>query len=96
LPLDQNTPQKFAYGLYPELLSGTAFTAPRESNRRSWLYRVLPSVAHEPFIEVDQKLIVSNWSNETRTPNQLKWKPFEIETEDQVDFVDVRNATFKK
>ena len=37
------------YGLYAEQLSGTAFTAPRESNQRSWLYRILPSVKHQPF-----------------------------------------------
>lgn len=76
-------------------MSGTAFTAPRESNRRSWLYRILPSVKHEPFIEINQEFIVSNWSNEQLTPNQLKWKPFEIETKEPVDFVKVSNIYFK-
>ena len=42
-------PQICPYGLYAEQLSGSAFTAPRALNRRSWLYRIRPSVTHEPF-----------------------------------------------
>jgi homogentisate 1,2-dioxygenase len=36
LPAGRNSPQRAAYGLYAEQLSGTAFTAPRSHNRRSW------------------------------------------------------------
>ena len=32
------------FGLYAELLSGSAFTAPRADNRRTWFYRRRPSV----------------------------------------------------
>ena len=39
LPVGRNSPQRPPYGLYAEQLSGTAFTAPRHENRRSWLYR---------------------------------------------------------
>ena len=46
LPSGQNSPQKCAYGLYAEQLSGSPFTAPRGTNERSWLYRMQPSVAH--------------------------------------------------
>ena len=46
LPLGQNNPQRCPYGLYAEQLSGTAFTAPRDHNKRSWLYRIRPSVQH--------------------------------------------------
>jgi homogentisate 1,2-dioxygenase len=46
LPRGQNSPQRCAYGLYAEQLSGSAFTAPRGSNERSWLYRIRPSVLH--------------------------------------------------
>jgi len=46
LPRGQNSPQHCAYGLYAEQLSGTAFTAPSDVNRRSWLYRIRPSVLH--------------------------------------------------
>ena len=35
LPAGQNSPQVCPYGLYAEQLSGTAFTAPRDSNQRS-------------------------------------------------------------
>ncbi|HSH57101.1 MAG TPA: homogentisate 1,2-dioxygenase, partial [Halomonas sp.] len=32
LPEGQNSPQKCAYGLYAEQLTGSAFTAPRHQN----------------------------------------------------------------
>ena len=57
------------YGLYAEQLSGTAFTAPRKNNQRSWLYRILPSVKHQPFApfkQVDQ-WIVQNLNNQNNT-----------------------------
>jgi len=46
LPVGRNSPQRAAYGLYAEQLSGSPFTAPRGSNERSWLYRIRPSVKH--------------------------------------------------
>ena len=46
LPVGRNSPQKCAYGLYAEQLSGSPFTAPRSINERSWLYRIRPSVKH--------------------------------------------------
>ena len=46
LPLGRNSPQKCAYGLYAEQLSGSPFTAPRTTNERSWLYRIRPTVSH--------------------------------------------------
>src|SRR6478735_4415643 len=46
LPMGRNSPQRCAYGLYAEQLSGSPFTAPRGSNERSWLYRIRPSVKH--------------------------------------------------
>src|SRR5690606_552009 len=54
LPVGRNSPQKVAHGLYAEQLSGTAFTAPRGENRRSWLYRIRPAAMHgrfEPFAQ---------------------------------------------
>ena len=44
LPVGRNSPQQVARGLYAELISGTAFTAPRAENLRTWLYRRRPSV----------------------------------------------------
>jgi homogentisate 1,2-dioxygenase len=46
LPVGRNSPQRCAYGLYAEQLSGSPFTAPRASNERSWLYRIRPTVGH--------------------------------------------------
>jgi len=57
LPTGRNSPQRCAYGLYAEQLSGSPFTAPRASNERSWLYRILPTVAHfGAFEKVDAGL----------------------------------------
>jgi len=44
LPRGRNTPRRVPCGLYTEQLSGTAFTSPRATNRRTWLYRIQPSV----------------------------------------------------
>lgn len=46
LPQGMNSPQKCAYGLYGEQLTGTAFTAPSHQNERTWCYRIRPSVKH--------------------------------------------------
>src|ERR1700736_6077379 len=46
LPIGRNSPQRAPYGLYAEQLSGTAFTAPRATNRRTWFYRIRPSALH--------------------------------------------------
>ena len=88
LPVGQNSPQKHPLGLYAEQLSGTPFTAPRATNRRSWLYRIRPSVVHKPFTPIaDQGLLRSTPFNEVpATPNQLRWSPFEIPKQ-PVDFV---------
>src|SRR5947208_2270519 len=57
LPLGRNSPQRCAYGLYAEQLSGSPFTAPRGTNERSWLYRIRPSVKHSGrFARVDAAL----------------------------------------
>src|SRR6266850_339584 len=59
LPIGRNSPQKPPYGLYAELISGTAFTAPRHENRRSWTYRIRPSAVHRPYQRIDNGLIRS-------------------------------------
>ena len=54
LPQGQNSPQRCAYGLYAEQLSGTPFTAPQGENERTWCYRIRPSVKHTSrFTPVD-------------------------------------------
>jgi len=77
--------------LYAEQLSGTAFTAPRETNQRSWLYRILPSVKHVPFKKIEKNLLTNNWYEFDNTdPNQLRWKPFDLPDDSlKIDFVQV-------
>ena len=79
LPRGQNSPQRHPLGLYTEQFSGTPFTAPRGNNRRTWLYRIRPSVTHKPFEEIPLGLIRSGPFDETPpTPNQLRWDPLPI------------------
>eukprot|EP00042_Codosiga_hollandica_P049275 m.569630 g.569630 ORF g.569630 m.569630 type:complete len:451 (+) comp57841_c0_seq1:40-1392(+) len=86
LPKGQNSPQRCPYGLYAEQINGTAFTAPRETNRRSWFYRVRPSVIHTPFEKTDAGQFLSDWSAPP-TPNQMRWSPFDIPEGTSVDFI---------
>ncbi|KAL1123433.1 hypothetical protein AAG570_002513 [Ranatra chinensis] len=78
LPQGQNTPQKCPYGLFAEQLSGTAFTAPREENKRSWLYRIRPSVVHRPFQRIKSEHFTNDWTQNPPNPNQMRWEPFEM------------------
>src|SRR5258708_18997671 len=76
LPQGQNSPQRPPYGLYAEQLSGTAFTAPRHANRRSWLYRLRPAVAHGAFQPLDARLLKSApFDDVAPPPTQLRWDP---------------------
>ena len=88
LPNGRNSPQRAPYGLYAELLSGSAFTAPRAENRRTWVYRIRPSAAHGPFRRIDNGLIRTGPFAETEpTPAQLRWNPFPFPTQ-PTDFVE--------
>jgi homogentisate 1,2-dioxygenase len=77
LPVGQNAPQKHPLGLYTEQFSGTSFTAPRAVNRRTWTYRIRPSVTHRPFDALpDAGLMRSGPFLEARvSPNQMRWDP---------------------
>ena len=68
LPRGRNSPQRCAYGLYAEQISGTAFTAPRSHNRRSWMYRLRPGAVHEPFEPLAHPGIVSEFSRALTPP----------------------------
>ena len=95
LPVGRNSPQKAPLGLYAEQFSGTAFTAPRGVNRRTWTYRIRPSVLHKPFVpyaeartQVRAQLFKSSPFDEVvTTPNQLRWNPLPI-PEAETDFID--------
>src|ERR1700759_2092877 len=76
LPVGQNSPQKVPFGLYAEQLSGSAFTAPRGHNRRTWVYRIRPSAAHAPFEPIASGMLRSGPFDEAPpTPNRLRWSP---------------------
>jgi homogentisate 1,2-dioxygenase len=89
LPLGQNSPQKHALGLYTEQVSGSAFTAPRDKNRRIWTYRIRPSVVHEPYVPFPrQTLLRSGPFDELPTPpNQMRWSPPDF-PDNPIDFVE--------
>lgn len=87
LPVGQNAPQDHPLGLYTEQFSGTPFTAPRAVNRRTWTYRIRPSVTHRPYEAMPMGLLRSGPFNETpTTPNQLRWDPLPL-PEEKTDFV---------
>ncbi len=76
LPVGQNSPQKPPFGLYAEQLSGTAFTAPRHENRRSWLYRLRPSAGHPPFTSYEgARRFAPGVAHAPAPPNRLRWGP---------------------
>jgi homogentisate 1,2-dioxygenase len=88
LPVGQNSPQKAPFGLYAEQFSGSPFSAPRAMNRRSWLYRIRPSVLHKPYKQISTGLIRTGPFNETpSTPNQLRWDPLPLPKK-KTDFID--------
>ena len=89
LPIGQNSPQRTPLGLYTELISGTPFTAPRMLNRRTWMYRMVPSAAHAEFCRMDQGLLHGTPFDELDTPpNRLRWDPVPMpEAAQQVDFI---------
>jgi homogentisate 1,2-dioxygenase len=89
LPAHRNSPQRVAYGLYAEQISGTAFTAPRGQNRRSWLYRIRPAAMHGPFHPLDSGRIASDFEQGAPSPNQMRWSPLPIPPADMpTDFIE--------
>jgi len=87
LPKGRNSPQRPAFGLYTEQLSGSSFTAPRHENRRSWLYRMRPTADHRPFVAYPgTPLFGAAASAQPLAPNRLRWNPPELP--DGTDFVD--------
>jgi homogentisate 1,2-dioxygenase len=87
LPSGRNSPQRCPFGLYAEQFSGTAFTAPRVANRRSWLYRIRPAVTHQPFERFKHALLDEAADESPPTPNQLRWDPLPLPVT-PTDFID--------
>ena len=87
LPEGRNSPQRVAHGLYAEQVSGTAFTAPRHQNRRSWLYRIRPAAMHGEFKPFAQPNLHNDFGSCPVTPDQLRWSPLPL-PEAPTDFID--------
>ncbi len=90
LPEGQNSPQRCPYGLYAEQLSGSPFTAPRAENRRSWLYRIRPSVKHQGrYARREMPLWKSAPDHmKGRLPlGQLRWGPVPLPEKEKLTFV---------
>lgn len=89
LPQGRNSPQRAPLDLYPELISGTAFTAPRHENRRTWVYRRQPSVVAGRYQAYSQPLWTTGRDRETiLAPEPMRWHPIPFEEGVETDFVD--------
>lgn len=88
LPQGRNSPQRAPFDLYPELISGTAFTVPRHQNRRTWLYRRQPSVVAGRYQAYAQAHWTTGADREIALPPEpLRWAPIPL-ADGGVDFVD--------
>ncbi|VAI67987.1 unnamed protein product [Triticum turgidum subsp. durum] len=89
-----NSPLLCPLGLYAEQLSGTSFTTPRHRNLRTWMYRIKPSVTHDPFhprAPPNPRLLADfhDPNAAVATPTQLRWRPADLPPRDvDLDFVD--------
>ncbi|MCE4554689.1 homogentisate 1,2-dioxygenase [Pelomonas cellulosilytica] len=80
LPIGRNSPQRAPLGLYAELLSGSAFTAPRADNRRTWMYRRRPAVVVGRYAPLPH----GGWKSgaaegEAAPPEPLRWAPLPVD-----------------
>ena len=88
LPAGRNSPQRAPLGLYAEQVSGTAFTQPRAVNRRTWVYRMMPSAAHPRFARIGNGSLRSAPFDEIEPdPNRLRWDPLPM-PDAPADFID--------
>jgi homogentisate 1,2-dioxygenase len=96
LPQGQNSPQKCSYGLYAEQLSGTAFTAPRGKNERTWCYRIRPSVRHTGAFG---EIAVPYWKTaphvvpKVASLGQYRWDPVPVGDEELTWITGMRTMT---
>src|SRR5882672_5874665 len=65
-------------------------TQPRAVNRRTWVYRILPSARHPAFHRIDNSKLKSTPFDELEPdPNRLRWNPLPLPSHDQeTDFID--------
>ena len=88
LPQGRNSPQKVNRGLYAELISGSAFTAPRVDNRRTWMYRRQPSVVTGGYEALAHAFLKTGAKEGVAAPpNPMRWFPTPIPSA-PTDFID--------
>ncbi len=88
LPAGRNSPQRVARGLYAEQLSGTAFTAPRHANLRTWMYRRRPSAAGGSYQALPHPWLATGARDGVPVPpDPMRWHPLAIPAE-PLDFID--------
>jgi homogentisate 1,2-dioxygenase len=92
LPIGRNSPQRVAHGLYAEQISGTAFTAPRHQNHRTWTYRIRPAAIHGGFVAHAHPGFNGDFGDGPVPPDQFRWNPLPLPGTDAaaapIDFVD--------
>ena len=98
LPRGRNNPQRVPGNLYTEQLSGTAFTAPRSANRKSWLYRIQPGVAGSSSSFVPYKTRYfgqCDWSTDLQLdPNPMRWGPMPLVDQEDRNAENTKRANF--
>jgi homogentisate 1,2-dioxygenase len=74
LPVGQFSPQQVPHGLYAEQFSSMAFTVERARQRRTWFYRIRPSVVQGPRVQRHAaKLRTAPDSTSAQIPEALRW-----------------------
>ena len=94
LPQGRNSPQKCAYGLYGEQLSGTPFTA--HPPERTWTYRIRPSVKHSARyrrIELPYWKTAPHIVPDVTSLGQYRWDPLPMTEEPLTWLTGMRTMT---
>lgn len=87
IPAEQNVPRHGPYGLYPEQVNGTGFTARRAENLRSWLYRVRPPAQQSAFAPLAHPTFTHDFEAEPPEPSLFGFSPLPL-PDAPTDFVD--------
>lgn len=77
-PIGMNSPQKPALGLLTERISGSSFTAPRDHNLQTWLYRTVSSLSHSEYTLYGTEDSTTGHI----TPNSYLWPSFQTSDDD--------------
>ncbi|KAG4419606.1 hypothetical protein IFR04_007308, partial [Cadophora malorum] len=81
LPAGQNNPQEVRFGLYTEGITYSAFAAPRQENKSTYMYRIRPAAAHNGYHPIESPATIENCflscnPKISTLPQQVEWTPF--------------------